>query len=133
VVVNVLLVIRVLIIVTVQNKKMILCIMDIIITEIIEEENINEFNNIKNEITHSLNRFSDEKSNTETSVKKSNTETSVKKSNTETSVKINTNTQINIDLVKIIYDKLFKKPIDNMYDINRLKVIEKHLKQNNLI
>ncbi len=107
--------------------------MDIIITEIIEEENINEFNNIKNEITHSLNRFSDEKSNTETSVKKSNTETSVKKSNTETSVKINTNTQINIDLVKIIYDKLFKKPIDNMYDINRLKVIEKHLKQNNLI
>ena len=89
--------------------------MDIIITEIIEEENINEFNNIKNEITHSLNRFSDEKS------------------NTETSVKINTNIQINIDLVKIIYDKLFKKPINNMYDINRLKVIEKHLKQNNLI
>lgn len=111
-------------IVTVKNKKMILCIMDIIITEIIEEENINEFNNIKNEITHSLNRFSDEKS---------NTETSVKKTNTETSVKLNTNTQINIDLVKIIYDKLFKKPIDNMYDINRLKVIEKHLKQNNLI
>lgn len=123
-VVNVLLVISLLMIVTVKNKKMILCIMDIIITEIIEEENINEFNNIKNEITHSLNRFSDEKS---------NTETSVKKTNTETSVKLNTNTQINIDLVKIIYDKLFKKPIDNMYDINRLKVIEKHLKQNNLI
>ena len=34
---------------------------------------------------------------------------------------------------KETYDKLFKKPIDNMYDINRLKVIEKHLKKNNLI
>jgi len=48
-------------------------------------------------------------------------------------VKINTNTEIKIDLVKIIYIKLFKEPIDGIYDIKKIKVIEKHLKHNNLI
>ena len=55
------------------------------------------------------------------------------KSNKKVNLEINTNTTIKIDLVKIVYIKLFKEPIDGIYDINKLKVIEKHLKHNNLI
>ena len=55
------------------------------------------------------------------------------KSNEKVNIEINTNITIKIDLVKIVYIKLFKEPIDGIYDINKLKVIEKHLKHNNLI
>jgi len=87
--------------------------MDITITEIDEEFNI--IKDIKEILLNDLNEKSNEKSN--------------KKVNIE----INTNTTIKIDLVKIVYIKLFKEPIDGIYDINKLKVIEKHLKHNNLI
>ena len=98
--------------------------MDIIISEInqTDEEKIGEFNNVKDKITYFLNeRFSDlnEKS-------KINEKVNI-------DIKINTNTVINMDLVKIVYNKLFKEPLNGIYDINKLKVIEKHLKHNNLI
>ena len=55
------------------------------------------------------------------------------KSNKKVNIEINTNTSIKMNLVKIVYIKLFKEPIDGIYDINKVKIIEKHLKRNNLI
>ena len=98
--------------------------MDIIISEInqTDEEKIGEFNNVKDKVTYFLNnRFSNLN------------ESSKIKEKVNIDLQINTNIKINMDLVKIVYNKLFKEPINGIYDINKLKVIEKHLKHNNLI
>jgi len=98
--------------------------MDIIISEIeiSDDIKIKEFNIIKGKITHFLsNRFSnlDEKSKPKEKV--------------NIDININTNTEAKMNLVNIIYIKLFKEPVNGIYDINKLKVIEKHLKRGNLI
>ena len=98
--------------------------MDIIISEIevTDEEKIKEFNIITDKITFFLdNRFShlNEKSKIKEKI--------------NIDVKINTNTEIKMDLVKIVYNKLFKEPINGIYDNDKLAVIEKHLKRKNLI
>ena len=98
--------------------------MDIIISEIkvTNEEKIKEFDIIHNKITYFLeHRFSHLN-------KKSKIKEKV-----NINLEINTNTEINMDLVKRVYIKLFKEPTDGIFDINKLKVIEKHLKRNNLI
>tara|TARA_B110000211_G_scaffold233638_1_gene300415 strand:+ start:1260 stop:1556 length:297 start_codon:yes stop_codon:yes gene_type:complete len=98
--------------------------MDIIISEIklTDKEKVKEFDNIKTQITYFLNnRYLDLNEKLKINEK------------VDIDVKLNTNTEIKIDLVKIAYIKLFKQPTNGIYDINKLKIIKKHLKLNNLI
>jgi len=98
--------------------------MDIIITEIIEDNGIKiqNFNNEKDKILDFLkNRFLNL------------SDACKKKEKINSNIKLNTNINTSFDLVKIVYGKLFNLPHDGIYDHDKLKVIQKHLKKNNLI
>ena len=98
--------------------------MDIIVEEIVEDndEKINKFNKVQNKVLNYLkNRFS----NLNENLKEEN------KINTQ--VDLNTSTNVGIDLVKLAYSKLFGIPKDGNYEIWKVELIKKHLKQKNLI
>ena len=98
--------------------------MDIIIEEIIEDKNekINKFNEVQDKVLNFLkNRFC-------------NLNENLKEENKiNVSVDLNTKTNVGIDLVKLAYSKLFGIPKDGNYEIWKVELIKKHLKQKNLI